>query len=60
MAYYRVVLQDTITWEVLVVASNEDEAKAKSKELLNNDDPIDQQVTVYDVQELEVKNDNTK
>lgn len=60
MAYYRVVLQDTITWEVLVVASNEDEAKAKSKELLNNDDPIDQQLTVYDIQELEVKHDNTK
>lgn len=60
MAMYRVILQDTITWEVLVVASDEDEAKSKAKAQMTDDDPIDQQVTVYDIQELEVKHDNTK
>ena len=55
MAYYRVIMQEIITWQVLVVASDEAEAKAKARDSYSDDEPIGDETNVYDITELEIK-----
>lgn len=55
MAYYRVVLQQVLTWQVLVTASDEVEAKEKAKDVTDDDGLIADEISIYDITELEIK-----
>ncbi len=56
MAYYRVLMKQTDTFEMLVVANDAGSAKAKAMAgEVEWGEPIDTDTYVYEVQELEIR-----